>query len=53
MQDWEYSSFKEYLSRTFPDLINNKISYDLLAIPETKELFLKESLGVINFDEGY
>ena len=53
MQNWEFSSFKDYINEVACKIINRKIAYDLLAIPEDKAMFLNESLGVIVFDEGY
>jgi putative transposase len=53
MVDWQYSSFKEYLDKGMNKTLNKKTAYDLLAIPQEKDLFLKESLGVIVFNDGY
>jgi len=53
MEHWKYSSFKEYLNQTFSGSVNSKTSYDLLGVAQNIDLFLKESMGVINFDEGY
>jgi len=52
MEEWEFSSYKDYLENTIKSIVNRKIAFERIAIPESRERFIEESLRVINFDEG-
>jgi putative transposase len=52
MDQWEFSSYNSYLTKHPTSIVDFKIAYDFLAIPDSKEMFIKESLGVINFDDN-
>ncbi|GAB5525523.1 MAG: hypothetical protein Roseis2KO_33950 [Roseivirga sp.] len=48
LEDWKFSSFKDYYFDMPNDLLNKDLARDLLDIPQNSDLFYKESLGVIN-----
>ena len=48
MEDWEFSSFRDYIELRNGKLINKKIALELIEIPANREQFYKESYGVIN-----
>lgn len=48
LEDWDHSSFKDYLEQREDTLCNSKLAQDRLAI--NFDQFLKESYQVINFE---
>jgi putative transposase len=46
MEDWEMSSFRDYDKFRQGTICNKKIAYELLEIPESADLFLKETYNV-------
>lgn len=51
LEDWEFSSFKDYYSDKHNALLNKELAVGLLDIPQNPELFYEESLGVINSEQ--
>ena len=49
MEEWRFSSYKTYFNHFDGALINRKIAFEYIAIPESREKFIEESLGVIDF----
>ncbi len=49
MEDWEFSSFRDYLSFNKDSFVKRKIAYDLIDISE--EHFHEESYQIINDDD--
>lgn len=47
LEDWEFSSFREYIDLSKRSFLNKELAKDLLSIPADSELFYEESLGVI------
>ncbi len=43
MEDWEYSSFKDYAGMRKGTLCNKEVAYDLIGISKSKENFYKLS----------
>jgi REP element-mobilizing transposase RayT len=55
IEDWAYSSFNEYwkggsTESTGADLCNLKLARQLLDLPESSDLFYRQSIGVISDD---
>jgi len=46
MEDWEFSSFKDYLEMRNGTLINKQVAFDLIGA--SKENFYEESYSVIS-----
>lgn len=51
MEEWVFSSYKDYLSNTNVSILNQKLAFEYIAIPESRDKFIQESLDVIDFDE--
>jgi hypothetical protein len=51
MEDWEYSSFRDYVGLRNGTLCNKQLAYELLDLDE--ENFYKDSYAVINNDLIY
>ncbi len=48
LEDWEFSSFREYIDVGRSGFLNKELAQDLLSIPVDPELFYEESVGIIN-----
>lgn len=48
MEDWKYSSFRDYYFDQRNDILNKSLAQQLLGLPLESSTFYKESLGVIN-----
>ncbi|MEO8148980.1 MAG: transposase [Bacteroidia bacterium] len=48
MEDWEFSSFKDYIGLRNGTLCNQKLALSILGLPLTKDEFYKLSYEVIN-----
>ena len=48
MEDWEFSSFRDYIGIRNGQLINREIAYKYIEIPTDREQFYKESYRIID-----
>jgi REP element-mobilizing transposase RayT len=51
MEEWQFSSYNAYLNHSSKTILNRQIAFERIAIPESREMFIKESLSVIDFDD--
>jgi putative transposase len=51
MEDWDYSSFKEYIGKGSKNLCDKKLAQECLDLDLTR--FYKDSYDVINFDYDF
>ena len=47
LEAWEFSSFRDYSGSRDGDFVNKTLGYRLIGIPEERDQFYEESLGVI------
>ena len=51
MEDWEFSSFKDYIGQRNGTLCNQKLSFELLGLPCDSKEFYEMSYSMINSNE--
>jgi putative transposase len=51
MEDWEYSSFREYMGLEKDTLCSHQLACDLLRLPENRDEFYHLSYGNIDVDK--
>lgn len=53
MEDWEYSSFRDYIGLRKGTICNSTLARELLDLPASKEDLCKDSYNVINSTDDF